>query len=147
MSFGGRVEVLRDISLDVAEGTFLSVLGASGCGKSTLLRLLAGLLTPGAGTIEVFGASPSPGPDTGVVFQSFRLLPWRTARRNVAFPLEVAGLPAAERDARVDNALELVGLAGAAERFPAHLSGGMQQRVALARALSSEPRLLLMDEE
>jgi NitT/TauT family transport system ATP-binding protein len=143
--FGGT-EVLQDLSLAIEEGSFVSILGPSGCGKSTLLRLVDGLVDPASGEVEVLGRPPAPGPDMGVVFQSFRLLPWRTAAANVGFPLRVAGVARAEREERVNAALDLVGLKKAAHLYPAQLSGGMQQRVALARALVGEPRILLMDE-
>lgn len=142
----GTDQVLENLSLRVEEGSFVSILGPSGCGKSTLLRLVGGLIVPSQGWVEVLGRSPAPGPEIGTVFQSFRLLPWRTVEANVAFPLAVGRVPAEERKQRAAAALDLVGLRRAARLFPAQLSGGMQQRAALARALVSEPRLLLMDE-
>ena len=142
----GTAQILDDLSLKVEEGSFVSILGPSGCGKSTLLRLLGGLIPPSVGEVEVLGCTPAPGPEVGMVFQSFRLLPWRTVEGNVGFPLSLDRMPADERQRRTAAALELVGLQRAARLFPAQLSGGMQQRAALARALVSEPRLLLMDE-
>ena len=137
---------LSGINLSVCDGETVAILGPSGCGKTTLLRLVGGLLAPDAGTVEVFGSRPEPGPRIGFVFQSFRLLPWATVRRNVAFPLALQYVPAQERNERVLRHLDLVGLRGVADAYPSQLSGGMRQRVALARALVCEPDLLLMDE-
>ena len=148
-AFGRRnapVQALADISLDVADRSFVTLLGPSGCGKTTLLRLINGLIRPDSGEILVSGRSPVPGPSMGFVFQSFRLVPWRTVRGNVAFALEVNGVPAGERTERVEHYLELVGLGRFADAYPSELSGGMRQRVALARALVVEPEILLMDE-
>jgi NitT/TauT family transport system ATP-binding protein len=143
---GPRVEALRDLSLGVPEKSITTIVGPSGCGKTTLLRLVNGLIAPDAGTVLVRGAAPRPGPDIGFVFQSFRLLPWRTVRDNVAFTLEVTGVSRRERWERSDRALASVGLSRFAEAYPGELSGGMKQRVALARALVGEPSILLMDE-
>lgn len=143
---GAPVEALGGVDLDIAPDSFVSLLGPSGCGKTTLLRLMNGLLLPDAGTVRVDGQPPKPGPGTGFVFQSFRLIPWATVAENVAFPLEVGGAPAPLRTERVAKYLELVGLTRFADAYPAELSGGMKQRAALARALATEPRILLMDE-
>jgi NitT/TauT family transport system ATP-binding protein len=143
LALGGR-PVLDSIDLAARRGEVVVVLGPSGCGKTSLLRLLAGLLRPDAGTVRVAGAEPVPGRAAAMVFQSYRLLPWKTVRGNVAFALP--HLDPAERDARVARVLGLVGLARFADAWPRELSGGMQQRVALARALAAEPELLLMDE-
>jgi NitT/TauT family transport system ATP-binding protein len=143
---GVEVQALRDISFSVAEGSFVTLLGPSGCGKSTMLRLVDGLIAPDSGEVSVFGAPPRPGPDAGFVFQSFRLIPWKTVASNIAFALGDLPLDRAERDARVAESLELVGLGRFAGAYPSELSGGMKQRVALARALAPRPRLLLMDE-
>jgi len=140
------VEALRDVSLEIEANTFVSLVGPSGCGKTTLLRMLNGLIAPDTGEILVGGAAPAPGPHMGFVFQSFRLLPWRTIRENVAFPVELSGMDANERRARADEYLELVGLRRFADSYPTELSGGMKQRAALARALIAQPRYLLMDE-
>ena len=140
------VEALRDISLDIEANTFVSVVGPSGCGKTTLLRMLNGLIAPDGGQILVGGLPPVPGPHMGFVFQSFRLLPWRTIRENVAFPVELGGMSARERTERADTYLELVGLRRFADSYPSELSGGMKQRAALARALIAQPQYLLMDE-
>ena len=137
---------LRDLSLDAAPQTFTALLGPSGCGKTTVLRLVDGLIAPESGTVRVFGKRPKPGPEVGLVFQSYRLIPWATIRGNVAFGLNATRLSPQERRDRVDRHLELVGLARVAESYPRQLSGGMKQRVALARALAPEPDILLMDE-
>ncbi|MBM3611654.1 MAG: ABC transporter ATP-binding protein [Alphaproteobacteria bacterium] len=143
---GAATEALRDVSLEIAEGTFVSLLGPSGCGKTTVLRILDGLLAPGSGRAEVFGAPPAPGPRTGFVFQSFRLIPWETVTGNVAFALASLPLGKAERAERARHYIDLVGLGRFADAYPRQLSGGMRQRAALARAMACEPRLLLMDE-
>ena len=140
------VVALKDISFDIQPNKFVTLVGPSGCGKTTLLRMLNGLTLPNAGEILVEGKQPSPGPHMGFVFQSFRLLPWRTVRGNVAFSLELHGIGAQECAARTDRYLEMVGLSRFADSYPAELSGGMKQRVALARALVPEPNILLMDE-
>lgn len=143
----GRVEALSEVDLDVSPGQFVAVVGASGCGKSTLLRLVAGLLPPSAGTVEV-GGMPVLGPDgrAGIVFQSPVLLPWRSVRRNVELPLDILPSARAIPRTRVAELLTLAGLAGFEDRRPRELSGGMQQRVAICRALVHDPGLLLMDE-
>jgi NitT/TauT family transport system ATP-binding protein len=139
-------EALRDVSLEIEANTFVSIVGPSGCGKTTLLRMLNGLIAPDSGEILIGGAPPAPGPHMGFVFQSFRLLPWRTIRENVAFPVELSGMNERERGERADTYLELVGLRRFANSYPTELSGGMKQRAALARALIAQPRYLLMDE-
>jgi NitT/TauT family transport system ATP-binding protein len=143
LALGGRA-VLEGIDLAARRGEVLVVLGPSGCGKTSLLRLIAGLVRPDRGAVRVAGAAPVPGRAAAMVFQSYRLLPWKTVRGNVAFALP--HLDSAAREARVARALGLVGLARFADAWPRELSGGMQQRVALARALAVEPELLLMDE-
>ena len=141
-SFANGVAALADVSLDVAEGEFMSVLGPSGCGKTTLLRLIAGLAGPNGGRVE----RPTGRNETGFVFQEPTLMPWATALANVALPLKLAGVPRAERLARAAKALAGVGLAGFERSYPRELSGGMKMRVSIARALVTRPRLLLMDE-
>ncbi|WP_159709569.1 ABC transporter ATP-binding protein [Geminicoccus flavidas] len=138
--------VLQDIALDIEPGEFVALLGPSGCGKSTLLRLIAGLEPPRGGRILADGA-PITGPDPSrvVVFQDPTLYPWRTVWDNVALGLEARGILKSQRH-RVDQALELVGLARFASALPHQLSGGMAQRAALARALVNDPRLLILDE-
>jgi NitT/TauT family transport system ATP-binding protein len=141
------VEALTQLSLEAAAGSFTVVLGPNGCGKSTLLRLVAGLLSPTAGSVAVDGQPPRPGDGrVGLAFQQPRLVPWRSTLDNVALPLELAGVPAHERRRRAREALERVGLAGAASLRPRELSGGMAQRAALARALIGDPPVLLLDE-
>jgi NitT/TauT family transport system ATP-binding protein len=145
----GDVSALEGIDLTVAAGEFVSLIGPSGCGKSTLLRLIADLDSPTSGTVEVFGkpaVRARRDQDYGIAFQRAGLLPWRTVAANIALPLELHGVGAAERKARVAELAELVGLTDFADRHPDQLSGGMQQRVAIARAMAERPRLLLMDE-
>jgi len=144
---GTQVTAIRDISLEVAAGDFVSVVGPSGCGKTTMLNMIAGFLPVSGGHIRVDGRPVSgPGPDRGVVFQSFALFPWRTVLDNVAFGPKMRGIPKAERHEIAREYLELAGLAHAADRYPNELSGGMQQRVGVVRALANEPDVLLMDE-
>ena len=139
--------VLQNVSFDVSEGEFVAILGPSGCGKSTLLYLLGGFLRPTAGTIRYRGEEVrAPSPQRGIVFQDFALFEWRTAMQNVEFGLECLGMHAEDRRRKAGAILELVGLSGAADKFPRQLSGGMKQRVAIARSLAAEPVLLLMDE-
>jgi len=141
------VPALKNISFELASGHFLSIVGPTGCGKTTLLRLIAGLESPESGTIIAAGAPVvSPASKVGVVFQQYSLFPWRTVLDNVRFGLEVQGVPAARRNARTRQMLELVGLEDAARSYPYELSGGMQQRAAIARALATDPEMLLMDE-
>ena len=146
----GAVKALDGIEIQLGEGEFLSLLGPSGCGKTTALRLVAGFDRPDAGRIVVDGkditnVSPSKR-DMGMVFQAYSLFPNMTAHENVAYGLRIRGRKRADRDGRVRELLELVGLGHAGGRYPHQLSGGMQQRVALARALAIEPRVLLLDE-
>jgi NitT/TauT family transport system ATP-binding protein len=144
----GRVEALQDVSFTVGGAEFLCVVGQSGCGKTTMLNLVAGFLAPTRGKILIGGkAVTGRGFDRGVVFQDFaQLFPWRTARRNVEFGLEMKGLPRQQRAEVAMNFLRLVGLEKFAGAYPHELSGGMQQRVAIARALAYNPAVLLMDE-
>lgn len=145
----GDVTALTGVDLDVAAGEFVSLIGPSGCGKSTLLRLIADLDAPTSGTLEIFGKPARRArldQDYGIAFQQSGLLPWRTVAANIALPLELHKTAAAERTARVDELLALVGLEDFAGRYPDQLSGGMQQRVAIARSLAARPKLLLMDE-
>ena len=145
----GPVTALTNVNLAIARHDFISLIGPSGCGKTTLLRVIADLVKPSAGTITVGGGTPEQARldrAYGYVFQAPALYPWRSVRRNVELPLEIIGLPAAERRERSARALETVGLGGFEGKFPWQLSGGMQQRVSIARALGFEPGLLLMDE-
>ncbi len=143
---GGGTLALANVDLTVRDGAFVSLLGPSGCGKTTILRMVNGLIAPDTGTITVSGQAPAPGPDMGFVFQSFRLIPWSSVRGNVEFALVETIPDKAERRARADRYIELVGLTRFADAYPSELSGGMKQRVALARALASEPAILLLDE-
>ncbi|CDP51369.1 Choline ABC transporter ATP-binding protein [Devosia sp. DBB001] len=142
----GEVRAIEDISFDVRPGEFVSLVGPSGCGKTTILRLINGLITPDEGEVRVMGAAPEPGPDLAMVFQSARLMPWRTVAGNIEFALALRGLNRKERQERALALLGAVGLRDFANAYPHELSGGMQQRVGLARALSVEPKVLLMDE-
>ena len=142
----GRVVALDDVSLQVAAGEFVSLVGPSGCGKTTLLRLMNGLIQPDAGEVLVRGKPPTPNSDLAMVFQSARLLPWRTVLGNIEFVLALRGLSRSDRRERAMGLLGAVGLREFAEAYPHELSGGMQQRVGLARALAVEPEVLLMDE-
>lgn len=145
----GPVDALSTINLKISQGDFVSFIGPSGCGKTTLLRVIADLEQPTAGTIAVNGVSAEQARLSrayGYVFQAASLYPWRTISRNIALPLEIMGLGAKERKARVKQNLELVNLAGFEKKYPWQLSGGMQQRASIARALAVEPDLLLMDE-
>jgi NitT/TauT family transport system ATP-binding protein len=144
---GRRFEALRNVSLRVDPGQFISIVGASGCGKTTLLRIVDGLVAPTRGEVRVDGrAVTTPGPDRGFVFQQDALFPWRTVLDNVIFGLEVQGKSKREARERADGLIRLVGLAGFAQHFPHELSGGMRQRANLARALTIDPDILLMDE-
>ncbi len=143
----GAVEALKNLTLDFPRGQLTSLLGPSGCGKTTLLKIIAGLLDPTAGEVEVGGrAVTGPGPDRAFVFQDFALLPWANVLRNVAFGLELRGVAKSEREAIAANYIAQVGLAGFEASFPHELSGGMRQRVGLARALAVDSEVLLMDE-
>jgi NitT/TauT family transport system ATP-binding protein len=140
---------IADCSLNVERGEMLCIVGPSGCGKTTLLRCLSGLLEPTAGTVELFGQPVVRPPRTmALVFQDYSrsLLPWLDVQANVTMPLKARGLPCAERDALARGALQSVGLAAHAHKYPWQLSGGMQQRTAIARALAYQPEILLMDE-
>jgi NitT/TauT family transport system ATP-binding protein len=145
-SFGGR-PVLNGAHLALDDGEFVCIVGPSGCGKTTLLRILNGLIQADEGEVRLDGRPVTEPPAAmAMVFQQFGLFPWKTARQNVAFPLEIAGLPAAEIEQRVQEHLALVGLTGHESAYPSQLSGGMRQRVGLARALAAKPEVLLMDE-
>jgi len=144
---GRPVLALENISLDIREREFIALLGPSGCGKSTLLYLMGGFLPIETGTITVDDKPVvAPGPDRGIVFQSFALFPWKTVRANVLYGLERQGLPRAEREARAQRFIDMVGLTGFEDSFPSQLSGGMKQRAAIARTLAIDPEVLLMDE-
>lgn len=143
------LEVLRDISLDVAQGEIVALLGTSGCGKSTLLNIISGLLKPDRGSFAIEGEPAEQFHDwqrIAYMFQEDRLLPWRSVQANVAFGLEASSLGRQERAERVAKMLQLVGLDDFANAWPHQLSGGMRSRVALARSLVVQPQILLMDE-
>ena len=146
---GTTTEVLRDVSLKVDKGQFVSIIGHSGCGKSTVLNIVAGLLRASTGGVVLDGKEVcSPGPDRAVVFQNHSLLPWLTVRENVSLAVnKVLGKKSrAERRDWVESNLALVNMMHAAEKRPNEISGGMKQRVGIARALAMEPTVLLMDE-
>ena len=146
---GVTVTALTGIELTVHDGEFVSLIGPSGCGKSTLLRLIADLDEPTAGDIRVFGRTARQAridQAYGIAFQQAGLLPWRSVAANIELPLQLHGVGASARRARVAELVDLVGLADFAKHYPDQLSGGMQQRVAIARSLAESPRLLLMDE-
>ena len=144
---GKHVTAVSDVSLSVNQGEFVAIVGPSGCGKTTILNMIAGFLPVSGGEILLDGQPVSgPGPERGVVFQSFALFPWITVLDNVGFGPKMRGLPKAECDRIAREYLELAGLANAAERYPNELSGGMQQRVGVVRALANNPEVLLMDE-
>jgi nitrate ABC transporter ATP-binding subunit len=151
-SFGddtNRTEVLHEIDLSIAHGEFLAIVGFSGSGKSTLINLLAGLLKPDAGSIEIDGEPiQGPGPDRGVVFQNYSLLPWLTVVENVQLAVDaVFGHESrSDRATRARRYVEMVGLGTAHWKYPNELSGGMRQRVSVARALAMDPKILLLDE-
>ena len=146
-SYDGGVEALRDVNLALPHGRLSTLLGPSGCGKTTLLKIIAGLIPPSSGEVWVKGKKvDGPGPERAFVFQDFALLPWATVLRNVAFGLELRGMP---RDRRYETArgyIEKVGLGSFASSYPHQLSGGMKQRVGLARALAVDADIILMDE-
>lgn len=142
------VEALKDIQLNVEDGSFVCVLGPSGCGKTTLLRIIAGFLQPTSGNVYLDGASIPDKPDEhrGVVFQNETLYPWLNIEQNVEFGLKMRKIPIRERQAVVDKYLEMVGLAQFKKSAPYELSGGMKQRASIARVLANDPRIILMDE-
>ena len=150
MRFGSAedgVTALDNVSFTVAPGEFLAVIGPSGCGKSTLFNIIGGLLGGYDGRVAVAGENVyGPHASIGMVFQEESTFPWRNVVDNVAFPLEIAGMPKRERIERARHFVSMVGLDGFEKRYPAELSGGMRQRVSMARTLASEPKILLMDE-
>lgn len=144
-----RVEVLKDINLEVSEGEFVAILGFSGTGKSTLMNLVAGLEMPDSGSVTFKGETiTAPGPERGLVFQSYSLMPWLTVSGNIGLAVDAVfpKLSAEERQAKIDHYIAMVGLSHATYRRPAELSGGMRQRVSVARALAMNPEMLLLDE-
>jgi len=142
----GVLTAIDHVSLSVAPGEFVGVIGPSGCGKSTLFNVIGGLLDGYDGTVKVAGERVrGPHPAIGMIFQEESTFPWRNVLDNVAFPLEIAGMPRAERYDRARHFVKLVGLDGFERRYPAELSGGMRQRVSMARTLAAQPKILLMD--
>jgi NitT/TauT family transport system ATP-binding protein len=143
----GVVTAVDDVSLSVRPGEFLAIIGPSGCGKSTLFNVVGGLLGEYEGEVTVAGERiTGPHASVGMVFQEESTFPWRTVIENVSFPLEIEGMPKARRHDKARHFINMVGLNGFENRYPAELSGGMRQRVSLARTLASEPKILLMDE-
>ena len=143
----GALTAVDHVSFTVASGEFVSVIGPSGCGKSTLFNIIGGLVDGYEGNVAVAGERVAgPHAAIGMIFQEESTFPWRTVIDNVAFPLELAGLPKAERYDKAGHFVELVGLAGFERRYPSELSGGMRQRVSMARTLAAAPKILLMDE-
>ena len=144
---GAASPVLHDVNLEIAAGSFVCLVGRSGSGKSTILNMIAGLIDVTGGTIAFGDGDPKkPRLDVGYMTQKETLLPWRDVLRNVAMPLEVRGVPQAEREARARELIHIVGLDGAEKRYPSELSGGMARRASLARMLCSDPAFLLLDE-
>ncbi|MEO8536999.1 MAG: ABC transporter ATP-binding protein, partial [Betaproteobacteria bacterium] len=144
---GAATVALLPTSLSVADNDFITILGPSGCGKSTLLRIVAGLDTPTSGGVELDGrAITGPGPDRGMVFQSYTLFPWLTVNENIRFGLREKSVPESRQAEIAAHFVDKVGLAGFEHHYPKMLSGGMQQRTAIARALANEPQILLLDE-
>jgi NitT/TauT family transport system ATP-binding protein len=144
---GETVEAISNVSFDVGDNQFVSLVGPSGCGKSTLLYILAGFIAPTAGQLLVDGRPvQGPGPDRGIVFQEYALFPWRTVADNIKYGLEEKRVPRDEIARIVDKYVRLMGLEGFQHKYPRELSGGMKQRVAIARTLAYEPDVLLMDE-
>ena len=140
---------IEDINLDIAHNTFVSIIGPSGCGKSTLLDIIAGLSSATSGEVVINGqVVDKPGPDRGMVFQNYALMPWMTVKNNIKFAVETVfpKMPAKQQQRVIKENIQLVGLAGAENKRPHELSGGMRQRVGIARALAINPQILLMDE-
>lgn len=143
----GETVALEKTSFTVADGEFVTILGPSGCGKSTILRIVAGLEESTSGQVLLDGEEINgPGPDRGMVFQSYTLFPWLNVKDNITFGLKLKGIPQKERDDLARYYLQLIGLEGFEKHYPIQLSGGMKQRVAIARALANDPKILIMDE-
>ena len=144
---GKSLAILDVEGFAAREGEFITIIGPSGCGKSTLLHIMGGFIPAEAGRIEVYGKEVrGPGPDRGMMFQEFALFPWKTVAGNIAWGLEVQGLPKAKIEETVGRYLDMIGLRDFRNHYPAELSGGMKQRAALARVLAFDPKVLLMDE-
>jgi NitT/TauT family transport system ATP-binding protein len=150
MVFGageGRVQAVKDVSLHVQPGEFVSLIGPSGCGKSSLLGVVAGFTKPTSGSATLNGIPiKKPSSERGVVFQQYSLFPWMNVRKNVEFGLRMSGTPRKQREEVARSLLKLAGLSGFAEHYPDQLSGGMKQRIGIVRALATSPEVLLMDE-
>jgi NitT/TauT family transport system ATP-binding protein len=143
----GETTALEKTTFSIEEGEFVTILGPSGCGKSTVLRIVAGLEEATSGKVLLDGQEVNgPGPDRGMVFQSYTLFPWLSVKENITFGLKLKGVSQKERDDISGHYLQLIGLEGFENHFPIQLSGGMKQRVAIARALANDPKILLMDE-
>jgi NitT/TauT family transport system ATP-binding protein len=143
----GALAALAGVDLEIAQGEFVTIVGPSGCGKSTLLYILGGFIPADSGSMTVEGrAITGPGVDRGIVFQEYALFPWLTVAQNIAYGLEMTGVPREERNVIVDRLVRTIGLDGFENRFPRELSGGMKQRVAIARTLAYDPKILLLDE-
>lgn len=144
---GATVEAVKNVTMRVDSGEFVSLIGPSGCGKSTLLNIVAGFVKASAGTALLDGAAiKRPGSDRGVVFQQYSLFPWLTVRKNVEFGLKMQGVPLSTRETSARTLLGLAGLLAFENHYPDQLSGGMKQRVGIVRALATSPQVLLMDE-
>ena len=145
----GPMRVIEDVSFEIRDGEFVSIIGPSGCGKTTLMNIVGGFVEPTGGAVLLDGKPiAGPGPDRGVIFQEYGVFPWLTVRQNIEFGLKLSAnrVPAAERVAICQRYMGLMGLADFASHFPKHLSGGMRQRLAIARAYAVRPEFLLMDE-
>lgn len=143
----GIIQALSPVNMTIKDGTFVTILGPSGCGKSTLIRIVAGLESATTGEVLIGDRKvEGPGADRGMVFQNYTLFPWLTVEQNIAFGLEIKGMPKGERKEKVSQYLEMIGLKNFRHHYPEQLSGGMKQRVAIARALINDPQILLMDE-
>ncbi len=143
----GDVVAIDHVNLKVEEAEFVMIVGPSGCGKTTLINMIGGLLEPTSGEVLLDGKpAKGPGPDRGMVFQSYSLFPWLTVQKNVEFGLKMRGIPASKRAKQAREYIKLVNLEGFEDALPKELSGGMQQRVAIARTLANKPEMLLMDE-
>ncbi|WP_427911554.1 ABC transporter ATP-binding protein [Ramlibacter sp. MMS24-I3-19] len=145
----GPMRVLDDVSFEIRNGEFVSIIGPSGCGKTTMMNIVGGFVQPTQGRVLLDGKPVAgPGPDRGVIFQEYGVFPWLTVRQNIAFGLKLAAskVPAAQREDTVARYMKLMGLSDFANHFPKHLSGGMRQRLAIARAYAVRPQFLLMDE-
>lgn len=143
----GPVQALKDFNLEVEEGEFLCIIGPSGCGKSTFLRILAGLIPPTSGTVQILESDKGANkPINNIIFQEYAIFPWKIVKDNVAFGLQMRGVPKKEREEIAMEWINRVGLSKFANSYPHQLSGGMKQRVSIARAFANDPEVLLMDE-